>query len=194
MLDRARRAIFLAAAIGVSVCGWACAEQPKRPPVQTTVTYGTVTAVRLVTTESGGAQAGGAIVGGSIGLIAARNQSGSSQALAGVGGALAGQQIARVASRRQAFEYTILLGGTTTVTLLTDEGGFRIGDCVAVERGTFNNMRLADDSRCVQRAPAPAEAVQVSNACIAAKDVLLQATTDEEFDRAERRMRLLCGH
>jgi len=194
MLSGTGRAVFLAALAAAAVCGWGCAEPPKRPPVRTTVTYGTVTAVRLVTTESRGAQAGGAIVGGSIGLIAARNQSGGTQALAGVGGALAGQQVARVASRRQAFEYTILLGGTTTVTMLTDEGGFRIGDCVAVERGTFNNMRLADDSRCAQTAPAPAEAVRASDACIAAKDVLLQAASDEEFDRAERRVRLLCGH
>jgi outer membrane lipoprotein SlyB len=188
------RALLFAAFAAAAVCGWGCAEQPNRPPVQTTVTYGTVTAVRLVTTENRGAQAGGAMVGGSIGLIAARNQSGSTQALAGVGGALAGQQVGRVASRRQAFEYTILLGGTTTVTMLTDEGGFRIGDCVAVERGTFNNMRLADDSRCAQNAPAPAEAVRASDACIGAKDTLLQAASDEEFDRAERRVRLLCGH
>lgn len=107
---------------------------------------------------------------------------------------MAGQQIGRIASRRQAFEYTILLGGTTTVTMLTDEGGFRIGDCVAVERGTFNNMRLADDSRCAQNVTAPPEAVSASDACISAKDTLLLAKTDEEFDRAERRVRLLCGH
>ena len=90
------------------------------------------------------------------------------------------------------FEYTILLGGTTTVTMITDEGGFRIGDCVAVERGTFNNMRLADDARCARSAPVPPAAVQASSACIAAKDTLLLAETDEEFDRAERRVRLLC--
>jgi outer membrane lipoprotein SlyB len=164
-----------------------------RPPVQTTVTYGTVTAVRMVTVESTDAQVGGAMMGGMLGLMAGRNASSSSQALAGIGGALAGQQVARMASRRQAFEYTILLGGTTTVTLLTDESGFRIGDCVAVERGAFNNMRLVDESRCVQRAPAPPEAVQASSACIAAKETLLAAATDEDFDRAERRVRLLCG-
>jgi outer membrane lipoprotein SlyB len=106
------------------------------------VTYGRVTAVQLVTTESANARAAGTIVGGGIGLLAGRNESGSTQALAGVGGALAGRQVGRMASRRQAFEYTILLGGTTTVNMITDEGGFRIGDCVAVERGTFNNRVL----------------------------------------------------
>jgi outer membrane lipoprotein SlyB len=156
------------------------------------VTYGRVTAVNLVTTESANARAAGTIVGGGLGLVAARNQSGSTQALAGVGGALAGRQVGRIASRSQAFEYTILLGGTTTVTMITDEAGFRVGDCVAVERGTFNNMRLADDARCARNAPVPPAAVQASSACIAAKDTLLLAETDEEFDRAERRVRLLC--
>jgi outer membrane lipoprotein SlyB len=174
----------LIAAIGlVFICGAASAQS---------VTYGRVTAVQLVTTESANARAAGTIVGGGIGLLAGRNESGSTQALAGVGGALAGRQVGRMASRRQAFEYTILLGGTTTVNMITDEGGFRIGDCVAVERGTFNNMRLADDARCARNAPVPPAAIQASSACIAAKDTLLLAETDEEFDRAERRVRLLC--
>ena len=183
MLNVAGWGRFILAVGLVSVCGAAWAQS---------VTYGRVTAVQLVTTESANARAAGTIVGGGIGLLAGRNESGSTQALAGVGGALAGRQVGRIASRRQAFEYTILLGGTTTVNMITDEGGFRIGDCVAVERGTFNNMRLADDARCARNAPVPPAAIQASSACIAAKDTLLLAETDEEFDRAERRVRLLC--
>jgi hypothetical protein len=38
-----------------------------------------------------------------------------------------------------------------------------------------------------------AEDVAASDACEAAKQQLLEANTDAEFDRAERRMRLLCG-
>jgi outer membrane lipoprotein SlyB len=175
----------LIAAVGVmSLCAVAAA--------QSNVTYGRITAVNLINTDSASARAAGTIVGGGLGLIATRNQSGSTQALAGVGGALAGRQIGNMASRGQAFEYTILLGGTTTATMVTDEGGFRIGDCVAVERGTFNNMRLVDDSRCAQNVRASVEAVQHSDQCIAAKNTLLLAETDEEFDRAERRVRLLC--
>lgn len=174
----------LIAAIGlVAVCGAASAQS---------VTYGRVTAVQLVTVESDSARRAGTLVGGGIGLIAGRDQSNSGQALAGVGGALVGRQVGRAAGRSQAFEYTILLGGTTTVTMITDEGGFRVGDCVAVERGAFNNMRLADDARCAPNAPVPPAAIQASSACIAAKDTLLLAETDEEFDRAERRVRLLC--
>jgi hypothetical protein len=35
--------------------------------------------------------------------------------------------------------------------------------------------------------------VQQASACEQAKDQVLAATTDEEFNIAERRMRLLCG-
>ena len=134
----------LSAVAAAAALAAGCAHQSTQPPPPT-VSYGQVTAVRLVMVDNQRAQAAGAITGGIIGIAAG---SGNTRASAGAGGALAGQQIGRVASRRQAFEYTILLGGTTTTTMITDEGGFRIGDCVAVERGKFNNMRLADDARC----------------------------------------------
>ncbi|MCZ7566599.1 MAG: hypothetical protein M5U08_24640 [Burkholderiales bacterium] len=170
---------------------------------QTSVNYGRITSVNLVTETSGGAQAGGAIVGGALGLISGSGQSRSNRALRGIGGAAVGQQVGRVASRGQAFEYTILIDGRSTVTMVTDEAGLRVGDCVAVERGAFNNLRLVDDSRCdpprqtaagapPARAPA-AEDVRAADACIAAKNQLLAATSDEDFDRAERRVRLLCA-
>jgi outer membrane lipoprotein SlyB len=163
---------------------------------QSSVQYGRITAVALTTQENARAQTGGAIAGGTIGLVSGRNRSGSNQALRGIGGAVAGQQIGRMATNQQAFEYTILIG-QNTIRMVTDEGGFRVGDCVAVERGGWNNLRLVDDARCRARpqqpaaAPPPA-AVREANACDQAKDQLLAAKTDEEFDRAERRVRLLC--
>ena len=94
----------------------------------------------------------------------------------------------------QAFEYTTLQGGRT-ITVVTDKSGLRVGDCVSVERGAFNSLRLVDDARCAPNArKAPtANAVREANACVAAKDALLQAETDDAFDRAERRVRLLCA-
>jgi outer membrane lipoprotein SlyB len=166
---------------------------------QTSVGYGRITAVNPTTINNTGAQTGGAVLGGTIGLVSGRNQSGSNQALRAGAGAFAGQRIARASSGTQAFEYTILQGGRT-ITMITDKAGLRVGDCVSVERGAFNNLRLADDARCAPPAraaapppPPPAAAVREANACVAAKDTLLQAETDETFDRAERRVRLLCG-
>lgn len=171
---------------------------------QTSVSYGRITAVRAVTEDSARARTGGALIGGTLGVVSGSGQSGSNRALRGIGGAVAGQQIGRLTSQRQAFEYTILIGGTQTVTMVTDQAGKRVGDCVAVERGAFNNLRLVADANCAPR-PAPASAsaapaprptaaqTSAAEACIQAKEQLLAAETDDAFDRAERRVRLLCG-
>ena len=170
---------------------------------QTSINYGRITAIQSVTQENRQAQTGGAVVGGVIGAASGSSgRSGSNRALRGVGGAFAGQQLTRMATNSQAFEYTILIGGTSTTRVISDEVGFRVGDCVAVERGGFNNLRLVDDARCTpprtqsQKPPVPAqpsaEARRQAEACITAKDQLLAAETEDAFDRAERRVRLLC--
>jgi outer membrane lipoprotein SlyB len=156
-----------------------------------TVGYGKITAVKPVKVEDSKAQIGGAVVGGLVGLISGRGHSGSNQALRAVGGGVAGQQIGKLASTKQAFEYTILMGGSTT-TVITDEAGLRVGDCVAVERGSYNNLRLMADAQCQPKARPPAAATSDANACNAAKQEVVKAQTDEAFDRAERKMRLLC--
>ena len=193
MLKNLGRAGLIAAAVA-----WGAAS------AQTTVNYGRITAVNLVTEQNRAAQTGGAIVGGALGAASARNRSGGTAALRAGGGVLAGQQLGRVLTQRQTFEYTILIGGTSTVTMVTDEAGLRVGDCVAVERGAFNNLRLVDDSRCNprpaaqgQKAAAPPKAtaadIRQADACIQAKEQLLDAETDDAFDRAYRRVRLLCS-
>jgi len=116
--------------------------------------------------------------------------------------------VAGAASGTTGFEYTVLIGNQTT-RITTEQSGLRVGDCVSVERGQWNNIRLVPDARCeaaaarpatsaaaapAARAPAPApEDVAAANACEQAKQQLLDAQTDADFDRAERRMRLLCG-
>jgi hypothetical protein len=159
---------------------------------QSSVGYGRITAVNRVDVPSAGAQGGGALLGGAIGMVSGRNQSRSNQALRAGAGAFAGNRLAQGASGGQAFEYTILQGGRTT-TIVTSEGGLRVGDCVSVERGGFNNLRLVDDARCAPGAAAPQAADRrLADACVAAKDSLMRAETDEAFDRAERRVRLQC--
>ena len=162
---------------------------------QTTVTHGRITAVRQVDIQNQGANAAGTIVGGALGVASGSGQSSSTRALRGVGGAAVGRRLAGAAGSSTGFEYTVLIGGTNTVRIVTEQAGLRVGDCVSVERGQFNNIRLADDARCTAAANAPATAADraEADACLAAKDQLLNAATDADFDRAERRMRLLCG-
>jgi len=168
-----------------------------------TVGYGRITAVRPTTVDNRTAQVGGTLVGGALGVASGSGRSSSNRALRGAGGAFAGNRIAGAMSGSQAFEYTVLIGGQTT-TIVTEQAGLRVGDCVSIERGNFNNIRLAADARCnppprpannakAAPAPTPAAAVQEANACDQAKEQVLAANTDEEFDRAERRMRLLCN-
>jgi outer membrane lipoprotein SlyB len=180
---------------------------------QTRVNYGRITNVELITDQNRRAQTGGAVLGGAFGAAATSNNRSRSTRAVNTGlGVVAGQQLARVATQNQTFEYTVLIDGTQTVRVMTDEAGLRVGDCVAVERGSnFNNLRLVDDARCAPRrapaqqqqqqqqsAPAPrppavtADAQRAADACVQAKERLLDANTDEEFDRAYRRVRLLC--
>jgi outer membrane lipoprotein SlyB len=159
---------------------------------QTSISHGKITAVKATTVENAQAQTGGALIGGALGLISGRGHSGSNRALRAIGGGVAGQQLAKLTSSKQAFEYTILMGGTSTITVVTDEAGMRVGDCVAVERGSYVNLRLAADAQCAAGAKPHANASRDAEACTKAKDELLAAKDDASFDRAERKVRLLC--
>ena len=160
---------------------------------QASVTHGKITAVKPMSAQDTQAQGAGALVGGTIGLISGRNRSGSNQALRTIGGGIAGQQIAKHASSKQVFEYTILVDAKSTLAVVTDEGGMRIGDCVAVERGAYTNLRLVADAQCATRAKVTAANNRDAANCNAAKDELLKANDDESFARAERKVRLLCA-
>jgi outer membrane lipoprotein SlyB len=177
---------------------------------QSRVQYGRITNVTATTVNDSSAQTVGTLVGGGVGLASGSGQSGSNRALRTLGGAAAGRGIGNMAGRSQAFEYTVLTG-TTTTRIVSDQVGKRVGDCVAIEQGQFNNIRLVDDARCnppaarpatpapqPARAPAPAAAaappaIETASACDQAKTQVLAAETDEAFTLAERRMRLLCG-
>jgi hypothetical protein len=179
---------------------------------QTRVQYGRVTAVVPTTVNDSTARNVGRVVGGGVGLASGGGQSGSNRVLRTAGGAAVGGRGGDLATRSQAIEYTVLIGGTNTVRIVSDQAGKRVGDCVAVEQGQFANIRLVADSRCSPpppaRTPAPAPAaaatpapatapeaadVQAATACEQAKQQVLDASTDEAFSLAERRMRLLCG-
>ena len=168
---------------------------------QSRVQYGRITSVVPTTVTDSTAQTVGTLVGGGIGLASGSGQSGSNRALRTIGGAAAGRGVTNLATRSQAFEYTVLLDGTTTTRIVSDQAGKRIGDCVAVEQGQFTNIRLVPDARCnppprpaaPAPAPIPAAEVEAANACDQAKLQVLSAETDEAFALAERRMRLLCS-
>ena len=178
---------------------------PALADAQSRVQYGRITNAVATTVNNQSAQTVGTLVGGGVGLASGSGQSGSNRALRTLGGAAAGRGISNLATRSQAFEYTVLIDGTTTVRIVSEQAGKRVGDCVAIEQGQFSNIRLVPDSRCNPAprpaapvpapapAPAPAADVEAANACEQAKQQVLAAETDDAFALAERRMRLLCG-
>ena len=160
---------------------------------RTTVEFGRITGVRPVDVTSGGAQTAGALVGGTLGVMSGSGQSRSNRALRGVAGGAVGSRVGAAAGTSTAFEYTVLIG-TRTTTIVTEQAGLRVGDCVSLERGSLNNIRLEADERCEQAQSVASDSdIQTAYACDAAKRQLLEAETDDEFDRAERRIRLLCN-
>ena len=169
---------------------------PLAVQAQSRVQFGRITNVTPVTETSSSAQTVGTLVGGGIGLASGSGNSSSNPALRTIGGAAAGRGVGTLAGRSQAFEYTVLVDGRTTVRIVSDQAGKRVGDCVSVEQGQFSNIRLVADSLCGSAAPAAAQrtaAADAASACDQAKAMVLAAETDADFATAERRMRLLCG-
>ncbi len=160
---------------------------------RTTVEFGRITGVRQVDVQSSGATTAGTLVGGTLGVLSGSGQSRSNRALRGVGGAAVGNRVGAAAGTSTAFEYTVLIGTRTTV-IQTEQAGMRVGDCVSLERGSLNNIRLEADERCEQAVAVPTDSdVSLAYACDAAKRQLFEADTDDDFDRAERRVRLMCN-
>lgn len=157
------------------------------------VSYGRITAVQQVDIASQGAQTAGTVIGGLLGVASGSGQSSSNRALRGIGGAAVGNRVGAAAGSSTGFQYTVLINGRT-IQVVTEQAGLRVGDCVSVERGQFNNIRLVADERCnVTPAAVPPAAAAGADACAEATRMVLEAETDADFDRAERRMRLLCN-
>ena len=87
-------------------------------------------------------------------------------------------------------------GGTVRVAMDADSGSFRMGDCVAVEKGRTNNMRRVSDAYCRPEANIPEEIkqrdVKEATECDAAKQELLKATDEAAARVAAIKMELLC--
>ena len=156
-----------------------------------------VKAERVDLTDSKTAQ--GALVGGTIGLVASSGKSGKTKrrntALGAVGGGLIGS--AR-STTQMGMMYTVEIAGGA-IKVVTDQTEIHMGDCVMVEETSQGaNIRRADPAVCN---PAAADAVADLNEefqeeaaeCSAAKAELGAAKTDAEFDRALMKVDILCN-
>jgi outer membrane lipoprotein SlyB len=156
-----------------------------------------VKAERVDLTDSKTTQ--GALVGGTIGLLASSGKSGKTKRRNTALSAAAGGLIGSARSTTQmGMMYTVEIAGGA-VKVVTDQTEIHMGDCVVVEetsQGT--NLRRVNAEVCN---PAAAEVVaelqdefvEEAEECATARKELAAAKTDAEFDRALMKVDILCN-
>ena len=160
------------------------------------IQYGVVVSSTYVQEKSDAGKA--ALVGGAIGYGLTRNRSSSKRALGtAAGAAVGGAAKSRSEGDREARQYEVRTQ-TGTVVIISDQTEIHVDDCVAVESaGKQANIRRVPNAYCD---PASAEAVaavqeeamEEAQECVAIKQELAAATTQEEFDLALRKHSMLC--
>jgi outer membrane lipoprotein SlyB len=162
------------------------------------VRYGEVKDVEEVQRPS--EAAGGAVMGGFLGLMLSSGRSGRSQLASGLGGAALGAAAtSALEGDRTAYSYRIVYNDNSESRFVTVKGYLQVGDCVAIERGsvrgetTYNARRVPSDmcSRPAKREPADLHE-QRARQCLEAKEQLLAADTPEAVETSARKVSLLC--
>jgi outer membrane lipoprotein SlyB len=160
------------------------------------IEYGTIEQVQEVQLKAN--YGSGVLLGGGIGALATMHYSGTTEALAAVGGALLGALVAKERAGT-AEQYTIRLVNGNTVSIVSETHNLVAGDCVAVEQGRHANLRRVDPRMCTTTSPqasypqAHAAEQQAAVDCDAAKQDLLQATTEQQTRLAYQKMKALCS-
>ncbi len=138
--------------------------------------------------------------GGAIGLAAGAGKSGKDRRKRAAIGAGIGAMAGAAKKKPTGMKYSVRTADGAIVQIVTDQTQIRLGDCVAVEEsGGKANIRRMSDTACqpesapILNDPAIQEELQEEAAeCVAAKEELLAAETDEAIDRAMRKMSILC--
>lgn len=163
------------------------------------ISYGVVTAAKSIKEQSDAGK--GALLGGTIGYATtSSSRSSKSKRRNSAMGALAGAAISSSAQGdRSAKEYTVDTGNGQT-RIISDQTQIVVGDCVVVENAGSNNanIRRVDAVLCD---PESAEVVEElaeelmeeAEECVSAKQELAAAEDDAAFDRAIRKVEILCN-
>ena len=141
----------------------------------------------------------GALVGGAIGLYAGKGKSSGTKFRRTAAGAAAGGAVASAAQGdRSAREYQVQTA-TGSIVIISDQTEIQMDDCVIVENpgGKNANIRRVASTYCD---PASADVVaemqdemlEEAQECLAAKQELSAADTDDAVDRALRKISILC--
>ena len=180
----------------LSLAAVGCDTQSFRVGQRSTIQFGTVRQVEQVRLQSDAAA--GALIGGTIGLVA----SGGSRTAprnAILGAAIGAAATTAARGDRTGTAYTVGMVDGSTIRIISDQSEIRVGDCVAIERvGETNNIRREPSAYCARENQQAVAAVQSETAaaaahCEAAKEELVRASTLEAVDTAGRKVNLLCN-
>ena len=141
-----------------------------------------------------------ALVGGAVGYGLTRNKSSSKKAAATVAGAAVGGAAKKKSEgSREARQYEVQTN-SGIIVIISDQTEIQVDDCVVVENpGSTNaNIRRVDATYCD---PASADVVaelqdemmEEAQECATAKRELAVADTEAAFDRAMRKVEILCN-
>ena len=165
------------------------------------VQTGVVVAAQAVNLQSAAGR--GAVVGGVVGLAAtSSNRSSSRRARNAAIGAGTGALISRRAQGSlDGMQYTIETGPGSRIVVVTDQTQVRVGDCVNVEQagsGTANVRRVSESLCDAVFDNQVDEEMQTymtreADACLQAKDRLMDAESDDAFEVAMRRVNFFCN-
>lgn len=157
------------------------------------VQYGMVDRISRVPVDS--AVPVGAIAGGMIGLILSSKQNPGRRAASTLGGAVLGGAAAKVLEGdSRAFQYHLTLNDGTKTSFVTEKDFLIRGDCVAVERGRYANLRRVEANMCEAKLEVKTFYVENANQCSSAKNQLLIAQTDREIEVASQKVEMLCQY
>src|SRR5215472_5940685 len=163
--------VLLLAAVG-------CQQQAARVGQRTTIHFGTVQRVEEVPLQSDAAA--GALIGGTIGLVASGGSRNTPRnAILGAAVGAAATTVAQ--GNRTGIAYTVAMLDGSTIRIISDQSEIRVGDCVAIERaGDTNNIRREHPSFCARQNQPAVQAIQPQNEaaaehCLAAKEELVNA-------------------
>jgi outer membrane lipoprotein SlyB len=161
---------------------------------------GVVVATQAVNLQSAAGR--GAVVGGVVGYATTSSRQSSSRRARNTAiGAGTGALIARRAQGSlDGMQYTIETGPGSRIVVVTDQTQVRVGDCVNVEQagsGTANVRRVSESLCDAVFDNQVDEELQTymnreADACLQAKDRMMEAETDEAFNIAVRRVDFFC--
>jgi outer membrane lipoprotein SlyB len=156
--------------------------------------YGTVLGVEQVDLKSRAAS--GAALGGIAGLAVHHGDTEDNLVGAAAGAAL-GALLSEALAKHKAYAITIDLLEGDNVEVILNKTDVRAGDCVALEQGNTTNVRLVSAEMCDwgphhDDADVRASHARVADECHQAKLELLEAEEPEAFERALKKVDILC--